>query len=401
MSQVPSSAASSRSRPWSPPEGLEPLQRGALYVGVAAGLLCAAGAVMNPEQFFRSYLVAFVYLLGIPLGCFGITMLHHLSGGAWGLLIRRPMEAATRTLPLLALFFVPLLFGLKAIYSWARPGGEGPADHGEHAYVYLNVPFFVLRTVLYFAVWYGLALILNRMSRRQDETGDPGLVRSMQRLSAAGLLAFGITTTLASIDWLMSLNPDWFSSIYGLYFGIGLAISALAFTILICLALARRGPMSEALSPAHMHDYGKLLLAFVVIWAYFGVSQLIIIWQGQLPEEITWYRGRLIGAWRFVSLALVLLHFALPFFLLLSRDLKRDVRRLARVAVLLLVMRWVDVFWLAAPAFSAEQVTFHWLDAAAPLALGGIWLAVYLGELGRRPLLPARDPYLTEALAHE
>src|SRR5438093_1186135 len=339
-----------------PAADLAAVQRRAFLVGAAAAVLCAVGGILNPEQLFRSYLVACLYWLGIPLGCFAVAMLHHLSGGAWGLMIRRVLEAASRTLPLVALFFVPLLFGLRHVYRWADPAAVASDPLLRHQAPYLNAPFFVARAAFYFAVWCALAWTLNRLSLRQDETGEAGLARRMRMLSAPGLGLYCITATFASIDWLMSLDSHWYSTIYGVYFVGGQVVSALAFVILASLFLAGRRPMSELFRPVHFHDYGKLLLAFVVLWAYFAVSQLIIIWQGNLAEEVGWYRGRLLGGWRWVSLGLVLLHFALPFVLLLSRDAKRNAARLSAIALLLLVMRWLDLYWLAAPAFSDRAV---------------------------------------------
>jgi hypothetical protein len=383
-----------------PPDGIAAVAWPAFLVGSAALVLTAAGGLANPAQFFRSYLVAYLYWLSIPLGCSGIAMLHHLSRGAWGLMIRRVLEAAARTLPLTALLFAPLLFGLPSLYAWARPGAAREDPTLAHQALYLNVPFFIARAALYFGLWCVFSALLDRMSRRQDETGDPRLSRRMQMISAPGLAIYCLAATFASIDWLMSLDTHWYSTIYGFYFVGGQAVSALAFVILVARYLAGRRPMSDVLRPVHFHDYGKLLLTFVVLWAYFAVSQLIIIWQGNLAGEITWYRGRLLGGWRFVSLVLALLHFALPFLLLLSRDLKRNAARLSGVALLLLLMRFVDLYWLAAPAFSPDRVALHWLDVAAPVALGGIWISLFARELGKRPLLPVNDPFLPEALGH-
>ena len=390
----------SQAKGYAPPGDLARVQRGALLVGGAALALSILGGLADPGQFFRSYLVAFVYWLSIALGCFAISMLHHLSRGAWGLMIRRVLEAAARTLPLLALLFLPLLLGLRTLYHWARPEEVRADPLLQHQALYLNVPFFVARAALYFAIWWVFATVLDRLSRRQDQTGDARLARRLQICSAPGLALYCLTATFAAIDWLMSLDSHWSSTIYGFYFVGGQALSALAFVILVALFLSRREPMSEVLRPDHFHDYGKLLLTFVVLWAYFNVSQLIIIWQGNLAEEMTWYQGRLLGGWRWVSLLLAVLHFALPFMLLLSRDLKRDVGRLAGIAALLLVMRWVDLFWLAAPAFSPDHVALHWLDVTTPVALGGLWIAAFAGELRKRPLLPLRDPFLAEALGH-
>lgn len=380
------------------PADLRDVQRRALMIGVAALVACAVGAFLDPGQFFRSYLVAFLYWLAFPVGCFAIVMLHHLTGGEWGLVIRRINEAASRTLPLVALFFVPLLFGLKGLYPWARPEMVEADPLLQHQSAYLNVPFFLARTAGYFGVWGVFSLFINRLSLRQDRSADPGLGRRMQRISGPGLALYGLAATFASIDWLMSLNSHWYSTIYGFYFAGGQAVSAISLVILAALFLSRRSPMSHVFRAEHFHDYGKLLLTVVVLWAYFAVSQLIIVWQGNLAEEITWYQSRLLGGWRWVSLLLVLLHFALPFVLLLSRDLKRNSARLATIALLLLVMRWVDLYWLAAPAFFPQGFVLHWLDLAAPVALGGLWVAAFAFELRKRPLMPVGDPATAEVL---
>jgi len=396
-----SAAVAVRPADYAPPAAIAGIERRAFAIGTVALVLAVIGGVLNPAQFFRSYLVAFVYCLGVPLGCLGIAMLHHVSSGAWGLMIRRPLEAAARTLPWTALFFVPLLPGLGKLYPWADAARVAADPLLKHQAPFLNAPFFVVRAVIYFAIWTGLALVLDRLSRREDATGDPGLSRRMRLLSAPGLALFCLCGTFASIDWLMSLDSHWSSTIYGFYLVGGMVVSALAFVILIGLFLAMRPPMEGVFKPVHFHDYGKLLLAFVVLWAYFAVSQLIIMYQGNIAEEVTWYRGRLLGGWRFVTIALFALHFGLPFLLLLSRDLKRNVRKLSIVAVLLLVMRWVDVYWLAAPAFSPDHPHLHWLDVVLPVALGGVWVGLFARQLQKRPLLPAGAPGLAEALGHD
>ena len=384
--------------PYAPPQDLARLQRAAFWVGAVGAALCALGAFFEPTQFFRSYLVALVFWLSIALGCTGVMMLQHVATGGWGVVLRRTLEAASRTLGALALLFALWLLGLPRLYAWARP----EAVHDEilqHKAAYLNVPFFVARTVFYFAVWIGLTHVLNRMSLAQDRTADPGLPQRMRKVSAIGLLLYGLTMTFASIDWLMSLQPHWYSTIYGVYVIGGQAVSAMCFAILAALFLVRRRPMSGAILPRHFHDFGKMLLGFVMLWAYFGFSQFLIIWSGNLPEDIPWFKDRLTGGWRWVSLALILLHFVLPFLLLLSRDIKRSAPRLAAVAGLLLFMRWVDIQWLVLPAFHPERVGAHWMDLITWIAVGGLWMGVFARELARRPLLPSREPLLAEALA--
>jgi hypothetical protein len=375
---------------------LDQLQRRALWIGIVALGVCVAGALRSPAQFFHSYLLAFLFWTGIALGCLAIAMLHHLTGGAWGMLIRRLLESGSRTLPLMALLFIPLLFGLDWIYAWTRP-----MDLPRQQLQYLDVRFFLARAVVYFLVWLAMAYWLSKWSSEQDHSSDRRLPRKMQLLSAPGLILYALTATFAAVDWMMSLEPRWYSTIFGLLVIGGQILSALAFAIVVLVLLSAHQPLGRVLQPRHLHDLGKLLLTFVMIWAYFAFSQLLIIWSGNLPEEIPWYLHRLEGGWRWVGVLLILFHFALPFFLLLSRDLKRTAPALAVLAMLVLVMRVVDLFWLTAPEFSPARFHIHWMDVAAPIGVGGIWLAAFVRQLKTRPLLPVGDPQLAQALEEE
>ena len=389
---------------YAPPAEIDRLRRRAWLAAVVGLAASAGGYFLDSTQFFRSYLVAWLFWLGIALGCYAVALLHQLTRGAWGLMIRRVLGAATRTLPLMALLFVPIVLGLSEIYVWAGPDAAADPVIQQKSW-YLNRGGFIGRTVLYFAIWMAPMWLLNRMSLRQDEATESRTFRRMQGVAAPALGLYCLAATFASVDWLMSLDPHWYSSLWGVNFIGGHAVSAFAFVIPVALFLARRKPMDEQFRPRHFHDYGKLLLAFVMLWTYFQLSQLIIIWSGNLPEEVTFYLARTTGGWKYLSILLAVGHFALPFFLLLSRDLKRDARRLGRVAVVLLVMRWVDLYWQAAPAFAHGEETaglhLHWLDLATLVGIGGVWLAVYFGELKKRPLLPAFEPYLEEAVADE
>jgi len=384
---------------WDPPlSDLAALGRRGLVVGTLAGVVSAAGLVLNPAQFYRSYLVAFVFVLGVALGSLAISMLHHMSGGAWGLVIRRILEASTRTLPLVALFAVPLLFGLRYLYPWADPARVAGDEILRHRAPYMNPTFFTVRLAVCLLLWTVFARALSRLSRKQDDAPVPGLERRMQLVAAPGLVVYCLLVTIASVDLLMSLDPHWYSAIYGMYVVGGQAISGMAFTLLVSLFLVRKGPMRGFLQPRHVHDHGNLLLAFTMLWAYFAVSQLIIIWSGNLPEEIGFFHDRLKGTWGALSLFLALFQFAVPFVFLLSRDFKRDIGKLAWAAGLLLFMRWVDLFWLASPAFHPSGPHLHWLDLTTPVALSGFWIAAFARELGTRSLLPANDPNLAVAL---
>jgi len=375
------------------------IQRLAAGVGVAGLALCAVGYAASHEQFFRSYLMAYVFWSGVALGSLAWLMVQHLSGGAWGVVSRRVFEAASRTVPFMALLFVPLLFGMHELYLWARPEVVADDPILQFKSAYLNVPFFIVRAVLYFVIWTALAWTLSAWSLRQDREPDQALTLRMQRLSGGGLVLYAVTVLFMSVDWMMSIDPHWFSTIYGILFMGGQGVAAMAFAIAVLVLLVRVEPMSRVIGPSHLHDLGKLLLAFVMLWAYFNFSQFLIIWSGNLPEEIPWYLVRLRGGWEWVSLLLVVGHFALPFLLLLNRDLKRTSSTVAAIAVLIIVMRLVDVFWLLGPEHGQELVAVHWLDIVAPVALGGIWVALFLWQLGTRPLLPLGEPTLEEAIA--
>ncbi len=375
------------------------VRRPALVAGVAGLLLCAVGAAFDPAQFFHSYLFACIFWSGVALGSLAVLMLRTITGGKWGVSIRRPLESATRTLPLVALFFVPLLFGLKSLYEWARPEEVLKDPALQHKSAYLNVPFFLGRGVLYLAAWFLLAYFLNRWSFLQDRSPSPALNRRLQLLSSGGLVAYGLTITFWSIDWILSLEPHWYSTMYGVLLIAGQGLSGLAFVTVVAVLLSRYEPLASFFSPEQRHDLGKLIFAFVMFWAYVAFSQYLIIWAGNLPEEIPWYLKRLQGGWGWFGIALIVLHFLLPFLVLLPADADRDPRVLGGVAILIMAMRAVDLYWLIQPAFSPARFAVHWLDVAAPIGLGGVWLAVFLWQLKQRPLLPLNDPEFAEALA--
>jgi hypothetical protein len=377
------------------------VQQRALVVGAAGVVLCGVGVFSNPTQFFRSYLLAYLFWLSIPLGCLAILMLHHLVGGAWGAMIRRVLESGTRTLPLLVLLYVPLLFGVHELYLWARPEVVANDPLLQRKSSYLNIPFFMLRSAFYFVIWLAVSHLLNKWSLAQDQTGADPFERRMRLLSGPGLVLYVLTATFASVDWMMSLEPHWFSTIYGILAIVGQLLATLAFVVVVAALLVDAPPLSDVMSPAHFHDLGNLVLAFVMVWAYMAFSQFLIIWSGNLPEEITWYLLRTQGGWEWVGLALFLFYFALPFLLLLSRGIKQRVRLLAWVAAAILGMHVVDVFWLVVPAFQPTGFAVHWMDVAALVGIGGIWIAVFVWQLRRRPLLPVYDPGLLGVTPHE
>jgi hypothetical protein len=370
---------------------MDHIRRRALTAGAIGAIACVIGLFVNSGQFYRSYLMAYLFWLGIGLGCLPLLMLHHLVGGLWGFVIRRILESGTRTLLITALLFVPILFGMHDLYEWTHADAVA-SDHAlEHKKAYLNIPFFVARALVYFGLWLTFAFFLNRWSAEQDRTGDPASVRRFQLLSAPGILVYVLAMTFASFDWAMSIEPHWFSTIYGMLFVTGQVLSTLAFVIPVAAFLADNTSVREIFGNDVFQDLGNLLLAFIMLWAYMSFSQYLIIWAGNLPEEITWYMHRGRNGWQWVAAALALFHFAIPFLILLARQNKRKRRVIATLALAVLAMRFVDMYWLIAPAFR-PAVAIHWLDFAAWMGVGGVWIAGFVTQLSRRSLLPLRDP---------
>lgn len=370
----------------------------ALTVGVIGVALAGVGAVTNPAQFFHSWLLGFMLCLGFALGSLALLMLQYLTGGLWGLVTRRILEAAARTLPLLLLFFIPLLFGLKDLYSWTHADIVAGDEALRAKALYLNVPFFLVRAAFYFACWLAVAGFLRRWSRQVEETGDRAAERRIRRLSAGGILIYGFTITFASIDWLMSLEPHWFSSIFGMLMMTGQGLSGISLAVVVLGLLAGEKPFAGLLTRKVMLDLGNLMLAFVMLWAYMSFSQFLIIWSGNLPEEIPFYVHRLNGGWQWMALSLVVFHFAVPFVALLMRATKRVPRNLAVLAAWVIFMRAVDLFWLIAPEGRHGAFGIHWLDIVAPVGMAGVWFAVFAWQFAARPILPVGE---TEAMLAE
>jgi hypothetical protein len=372
-----------------------------LLVGGGIGLLISLVELLfAPTQFYQSYLMGYMFCLSITLGCLALGMVHQLSGGAWGIVIRRPIGAASRLLPLMTLLFVPVVVGMNNLYPWTHAAVVARDEVLQSKRAYLNVPFFLLRAAIYFATWNAISYWLNRLAVEQDRTADPEIARKMQKVSAGGLILYGLTITFASFDWLMSLEPHWYSTIYGVLIMGGQGLSALAFLIGVLVWLSRRPPLDRLIVKAHFHDLGNLMLAFVMLWAYFGFSQYLIIWAGNLPQEIAWYVHRLQTGWRFIGMSLILFHFAVPFVLLLSRTMKREANLIVKVAIGVLFVRLIDLFWLIAPEFHTGGIAVSWLDVVLPASLGAVWLGCFVSQLRRRTILPAHDPEFEEALGH-
>lgn len=374
------------------------LQWWGLVVGITAVAVCGVGALVSPTQFFRAYLAAYQFYLGIALGCFVIVMIYHLTGGAWGFLIQRILEAGMRTLPYLALLFVPIACGVNYLFAWANPEEVAAASDLQHKHIYLNVPFFWTRAVIFFALWMVIALFLDYWSRRQDETGDERFAERQALLSGPGLIVFGITVTFAAVDWQMSLQPKFHSTIYGPLVATGQVLSGHAVALVVLAWLGPRTAVADFLSPKALNDLGNLLFTFLVVWAYMIWFQFMLIWIANLPYEVIWYLPRSTGGWQWVAYALLVFHFIIPFFLLLWRDLKQHLPSVAKVAALLLGMQLVYGYYLVMPSFPGTTLSEHWMDILLAPGLGGLWLWSFGRELQRRPLLPRRSENRAEAL---
>jgi hypothetical protein len=384
------------------PESVGRLQQRALLVGGIALLVSISGALRTPGPFYQSYLMTFMLFLGLTLGSLGLLMLQHLTGGHWGIVIRRSLESAVRTLPLIVVFFLPIVFfGMKYLYgAWLDPEELRKEPLSKFQQTYLTAGGFQVRAVIYFAIWLLLMFLFLRWSKEQDVNREDRALRlRFKMFSGPGIILYVFAMTFASIDWVMSLSPHWASTIYGFLYVAGQLISSMSFMIAIVVLLSRTEPFSSVLQKRHLHDLGKLLLAFVMLWAYFDFSQLLIIWSGNQPEEISFYRTRLYGGWGVVAVIVLVFHFFVPFFLLLSQDVKRNPKVLPRIAMWLIFMRLVDLFWMTRPEFTSRAAP-TWLDLVLPIALGGLWLGFFAFNLKQQPLLPIGDPKLEEAIEH-
>ena len=384
------------------PQVVGKIARRSLVVGVVFGVIAVILAFIQPQQFYRAYLLGFMLWLGVALGSMAILMIRHLTGGGWGMVIRRILGAAMRTLPLLAVLFIPVILGIHKLYIWAQPLDQVADKHlREHlesiTKTYLTTNGFIGRAIFYFAIWNLLSFLLSHWSRQTDHAGAPDNTHRFKTVAGPGLILYAFTISFATIDWVMSLDPSWISTIFGLIILIGEVLSAMCFAVVVERILFNYKPMSEMLKPDFVHDHGKWMLTFIMMWAYFSFSQWLIIWAGNLPSEITFYMRRLNGGWGSVGLEVALFGFVFPFMMLLSRPYKRDIRKLVWLAVWLLLMRYLDLFWIIEPNFS-QTLTVTLADIVVPIAIGGFWLAYFFHNLGSLPLLPAYDPSAGEVL---
>jgi hypothetical protein len=385
------------------PQGtpLPGLKQFGMTVGVLGVVLAIIGFFMSPvDRFYQAYLVAYTFWMGVILGSMALLMVQHLSGGVWGIVLRRPFEAAVRTLPFMTILFFPIVLGMHSLYEWSHQGITETDPIIAAKALYLNTPFFLARQVIYFAIWNLIGFLLTRWSHEHDRTGDPALLGKLSTLSGAGLVIYFLTVSFAMVDWTMSVNPHWFSTIWGMLYIGGQGLSAFAFGIVVLVMLARVAPLNRVLTSHHFHDLGKFLFAFLMLWAYLQFSQFLIIWSANIPEEIPHYLNRWENSWKYLSIFIVVGHFMVPYALLLSRDLKRNYGKLQIIAAWILFARIADYWWHVAPELHKDGLTISLLDVALPLVLGGIFISLFVAQLGGRSLLPVNDPALEKALHH-
>ncbi len=374
-------------------------------IGAVCALLGAGACAMlgpgNPKQFFFSWLVSFLFFLSLGLGALFFVLIQYAAQGGWGIVLRRIGETTFATIPVMAALFLPVYLGLHDLYSWTLPGAAEQDALLRWKAPYLNVPFFLMRAALYFGLWSFMAVLYYRGSCGQDATGDSGASARLRRLAGPGIIVLALTQTFASIDWIMSLTPHWYSTIFGVYFFVGSFVGFIALLSVVMVALRRAELLDTIISVEHMHDVGKFLFAFTVFWAYIAFSQFFLMWYANLPEETVWYKARMEGSWMTVSVFLIVGHFVAPFLYLMGRTVKRKGTTLAVGGVWLLAMHFVDLYWQVMPALHPEGLRPSALDVAAFVAVGGCFVATAGWLMRRQALVPLRDPRIAESLAFE
>ena len=352
------------------------------------------------RHFSFSYLVSFAFFLSISLGALSFVAIQHLTRASWSVLVRRLAEIMAAAMPVLALLALPVLLNVTRVYPWAA----GTAPHAEllaHKQPFLNQTFFAVRWVAFFVIWSGLGLYFWRRSLRQDNSGDPRLSVRMESHSGPALVVFALTVTLASFDLLMALDPAWFSTIFGVYFFSGAMVGFYAFLTIVTFWLQWTGRLATVINREHLHDYGKLMFAFVFFWAYIAFSQYMLIWYGNIPEETSWLLRRQQHGWTSLGMVLIVGHFLLPFAGLISRYAKRNRSLLIFWAVWIFVMHWCDLYWVVMPEFSPTGIPLHLLDLTCFLGIAGIYVAALVRLAGTRSLVPSQDPRLNDSLRFE
>lgn len=373
----------------------------ALGAGVIGLLVSAVGYFTDPAQFSHSYLVAFIFWLSFGLGGLFFTMLHHLVDAEWSTVLRRIGEGAMATLPAMGLFLIPVLFGMHELYHWSHADVVAHDEILQGKSAFLNPTFFVIRSIGYFVIWGILSTLLFRTSIQQDLGGSTAITQRLRKISAPGMILFAITISFAAFDWMMSIDAHWYSTIYGLYWFAGSFLSILCFMVLFGIYQRQRSILHDKITVEHYHDLGKWLLGFIVFWAYMGFSQYMLIWYANIPEETVWYTHRWHGSWSTMSLTLVFGHFALPFLAMLTRAAKRNLLVLGVTSAWLLIMRWVDIYWLVFPGLHPEGPQISWMDFSTLIGIGGICVWMFWQKYTSHPVLPVGDQSLQNSIQFE
>jgi len=366
-------------------------------LGGAALLLTVIGYFFDSRQFFFSYLVAWVFWVTLGLGALFFVMLNHLTGAVWGIVLRRINETIMKTLPYMAVFFIPIIFGMHDLYYWSHAEAANDPILVKKL-GFLNVPFFVIRTLVYFTAWYLVARKLYKTSLEQDKKPLAEQIKTMRRTSGPGMVVFALTASFAGFDWLMSLDPHWYSTIYGLYVFSGGLLSLLSFLTVFSLYLRGKNVLQETITVEHYHDLAKLMFSFTIFWGYMAFSQYFLIWYANIPEETIFYMHRWEGSWKIFSLTLVFGHFLLPFVSFLPRAPKRSYSFLKFMGIWILAMHWIDIYWLAMPTLHHHGIHLSWMDLTAFLAVGGFFLAIMWKHFVGQPLVPAGEPDLQTSI---
>ncbi len=368
-------------------------------VGIVGLIASGVGYFLNHEQFFFSYLTSYTFFTSFALAALFLVMVHHITRSSWGTVLRRIPETFSSYIWIWAIFFIPVIFGMGTLYSWADPSYVSGDPILEGKIQYLNTPFFILRQILYFGIWGWLGYRLHKISVEMDNTRDWGLTTLMRKISAPGILIFALTIAFASFDWLMSLDAHWFSTMFGVYF-FAMSFQAL-FPMLILLVywMHKRGILNNTIRQVHIYDLGAWFFAFTVFYAYIAFSQLLLIYYANIPEETLWYYHRLEGSWAFISYSLIAGRFILPFIILLNRDAKQNSTILLTISVVVLVMHFVELYWIAMPILHHHGISINWMDITTILGLGGIFFGLFFRQFRKHSMVPVNDPYLADSLA--
>ncbi len=374
------------------------ISKPALIIGLVALGITIAGFFVDRQQFFFSYLVAFVFWATITLGGLFFVLIHNTTHAMWSTVLRRIIEMIMMTVPVMAILVIPVLFGIHDLYHWSHEDVVAGDALLQKKAAYLNIPFFIIRTVFYFAVWFVLSFYLSRISRQQDNAYDPEQKEKLRRRSAPGILLFALTITFASFDWLMSLDPHWYSTIFGVYIFAGSFLSAIAVVVLILASLKKRDILTNVITVEHLHDLGKFLFSFTVFWGYMAFSQYFLIWYANIPEETIWFLHRWEGSWKIITLLLVFGHFIIPFLALMPRAAKRNFNFMKIISLWILLMHWFDLYWIAMPTLHKHGIHFSWMDATALIGMGGIFIWYFWRIYLKGALVPVNDIKLADSI---